>query len=217
MVEAGLPSSGGYLAELRRRFERSLDPVLLCDDGRRLVDVNVAACLFVRLPREVILTYRIDDLLPHERRPDLDATWADFIRRGGCSRLSAPDEELLLPDGARVAGTLFVAALKRGLHLATIAFPPARELDALRASRHRLTDREREVLSLVARGKTGAKIATQLFLAPTTVQTHVNNALAKLGARNRVHAVAIALQSGEIDIDDPPEERAGAGRLRHEA
>lgn len=80
-----------------------------------------------------------------------------------------------------------------------------------------LTDREREVLSLVAQGKTGAKIATQLFLAPTTVQTHVNNALVKLGARNRVHGVAIALQSGEIDIDDPPQERAVAGRRRQEA
>lgn len=217
MVEAGLTSSGGCLAEPRRRFERSFDPVLLCDDRRRLVDVNAAACLLMRLSREIILTYRIDDLLPRERRSDLDATWAGFMRRGGCSRLSAPDEELLLPDGARVAATLFVAALSRGRHLATIAFPPARELEALRASRHRLTDREREVLSLVAQGKTGAKIATQLFLAPTTVQTHVNNAVAKLGARNRVHAVAIALESGEIDIGDPPDERATVARRRRQA
>lgn len=217
MVEADRTSSGGGLTELRGRFERSLDPVLLCDDRRRLVDVNAAACLFVRLPRATMLTYRIDDLLPHERRPDLDATWTGLVRRGGRSQLSAPDEELLLPDGARVRATLFVATLGRDRHLVTIAFGPARELDSLRARRSMLTDREREVLSLVAQGKTGAKIATQLFLAPTTVQTHVNNALVKLGARNRVHGVAIALQSGEIDIDDPPQERAVAGRRRQEA
>ena len=65
-----------------------------------------------------------------------------------------------------------------------------------------LTDRERQVLTLVALGNTGDQIAAQLSLAPSTVQTHVVNALNKLRAKNRAHGIAIALQTGELDLDD---------------
>jgi DNA-binding CsgD family transcriptional regulator len=215
MVDDDL-SASGECSPLGAPFARSLDPMFVCDDRRRFVDANAAACLFVRLPRRVILTHRIDDLLPPERRPALDAAWARMVRLADRSALNAPDHELALPDGARVAACLCAATVGVGRHLATIAFGPARELSAV-APRHRLTERERQVLSLVARGNTGAKIATQLFLAPTTVQTHVNNTLVKLEARNRVHAVAIALQTGEIDIDDPPGQRAISGFRRDEA
>ena len=72
-----------------------------------------------------------------------------------------------------------------------------------------LTKREREILTLVALGNTGVEIAAQLFLSPTTVATHVTNALVKLGARNRAHGIAIALQNGELDLVD------GWNGLRH--
>jgi DNA-binding CsgD family transcriptional regulator len=56
------------------------------------------------------------------------------------------------------------------------------------------TAREREVLQLLAGGRTDGQIAQLLELSPATVQTHVRNAKAKLGARTRAQAVAIALQ-----------------------
>jgi DNA-binding NarL/FixJ family response regulator len=61
-----------------------------------------------------------------------------------------------------------------------------------------LTDREQEVLRLMARGRSNSEIAAELFLGVETVKTHVRNVLAKLGARDRVQAVITAYESGFI-------------------
>jgi DNA-binding NarL/FixJ family response regulator len=63
-----------------------------------------------------------------------------------------------------------------------------------------LTPREREILDLLARGHTGEEAAKVLFLSPETIRVHVRNAMRKLGAGTRVHAVVLALQQGEIDV-----------------
>jgi DNA-binding NarL/FixJ family response regulator len=59
-----------------------------------------------------------------------------------------------------------------------------------------LTDREAEVLALVARGLTNDEIAAELYLGRATVKTHVSNVLAKLGVRDRVQAVVYAHENG---------------------
>ena len=65
-----------------------------------------------------------------------------------------------------------------------------------------LSKREREIMDLLAQGLTGEQVADKLVLSSETVKTHIRNAMAKLEASTRVHAVAIALREGYIS---PPE------------
>lgn len=79
-----------------------------------------------------------------------------------------------------------VAALVDGDAAAAVR---TRELDGL-------TGREREVLTLIARGLSNAEIAAALFIEQTTVKTHINNAFAKIGVENRADAVRYAFRTG---------------------
>ena len=90
---------------------------------------------------------------------------------------------------AGVAGRL-VAALVNGKRGAPTPVVPERD---------GLTAREREVLSLIARGLSNTEIAAALFVGQATVKTHINNAFAKIGAVNRADAVRYAYRAGLAD------------------
>ena len=65
-----------------------------------------------------------------------------------------------------------------------------------------LSPREREIMHLMAEGMTAEQIANELSLSVETIRTHVRNVIRKLQARNRVHAIALALERGEIALTD---------------
>ena len=71
------------------------------------------------------------------------------------------------------------------------------------AGRFRLTDREQEVLKLIADGQSNGQIAATLFISPKTVSVHVSNILAKLGVSGRAQATSLAHRAG-LFLDDPP-------------
>jgi DNA-binding NarL/FixJ family response regulator len=64
-----------------------------------------------------------------------------------------------------------------------------------------LSPREREIIALMAEGNTADEIGSQVSVSVETVRTHVRNVIRKLQARNRVHAIAIALERGEIALE----------------
>lgn len=72
-----------------------------------------------------------------------------------------------------------------------------------------LTDREREVLALIAAGDSGAEIGEKLYVAENTIKTHTKHLCAKLGARNRTHLVQVAHQLGLLG---EPRDTAAAGQ-----
>jgi DNA-binding NarL/FixJ family response regulator len=80
-----------------------------------------------------------------------------------------------------------------------------------------LSPRERQIMHLMAEGYTGQAIAGRLGVSVETVRTHVRNVIRKLQARSRVHAIAIALERGDIALehdDDSPEGAVGGDRGR---
>jgi DNA-binding CsgD family transcriptional regulator len=181
--------------------------MVIADDERRYVAANAAICLLLRLPEAEVLALRIDDLTPPEAREGIEELWSAFLREG----TQRGTFELQMPDGPRLAVEYSATAnVQPGRHLSILMFPPAGEPEPEPAARpgatERLTDREREILNMVAMGMGSTGIASALGLSTHTVETHVRHCLAKLGARNRAHAIALGLREGEIRLD------LGAGR-----
>jgi len=112
-----------------------------------------------------------------------DAEPADLIE---AIRVVAQGEALLAPSVTRRLIAAFVASAARQ----PPAQPPFR-LDAL-------TDREREVLVLVANGLNNAEIADALYVSVATAKTHVSRIMAKLDARDRAQLVVIAYETGLV-------------------
>jgi DNA-binding NarL/FixJ family response regulator len=128
---------------------------------------------------------------------DLDDVVYEALRAGASGFLlkDAPEERLttairVVADG----GSLFAPSVTRRLieefSRRTPAGPPP--------DLGRLTERETEVLTQVARGLSNAEIAAELFVSENTVKTHVARVLMKLGLRDRVQAVVLAYESGLV-------------------
>jgi DNA-binding NarL/FixJ family response regulator len=98
-------------------------------------------------------------------------------------RVTARGDALLAPSVTRRLIAEFASRIKEP--------PPSRNLDAL-------TEREREVMALVAAGLSNDEIATRLVVSPATAKTHVSRVLTKLSARDRAQLVVLAYESGMV-------------------
>jgi PAS domain S-box-containing protein len=191
--------------------------ILVVDDQRNCLEANLSACRLLGLPRTAALGRAVDDFLTPGMRKRLDHVWRAFREGGGHA---GPFELNSQAAEAHEVNLSVVANVLPGRHLlilsATESDPdkveaPQQVQPGVQARSHRVnsgarfgrggpTPREREVLGLLAAGATDEQIAEMLELSPATVQTHVRNAKAKLGARTRAQAVAMALQHGMINL-----------------
>jgi DNA-binding NarL/FixJ family response regulator len=111
-------------------------------------------------------------------------------------RVVAAGEALLAPSVTRRLISEFARTPRPSPEPAAPAAPaPARHLAPGDLARL-LTEREREVLRLIASGLSNAEVAARLYISPATAKTHVAHLLTKLGARDRVQLVIIAYQAG---------------------
>ncbi|NHT19475.1 response regulator transcription factor [Cellulomonas sp. IC4_254] len=134
---------------------------------------------------------------------DLDEYVLAAIRAGASGFLlkDAPPEDMLAAIRTVHRGDAVIApsSTKRLLeHLVTALPAEQQQASAGAEALATLTDREREVLVLMARGRSNTEIGEDLFVAEATVKTHVGRILAKLGARDRVQAVVVAYETGLV-------------------
>lgn len=185
LAEAG---HGREAVELARR----LSPDVVLMDIRMPIMDGIAATAEIAaagLPSRVLVltTYDLDDYVYRA----LKAGAAGFMLKA-----TAPDR---LVDGIHiVAGgeALLAPSLTRRLIEEHIRRPPP--LPGVPRAVRELTEREREVLVLIARGRSNDEIAADLVVSPATVKTHINRILAKLGLRSRVQAAVLAYECGLI-------------------
>jgi DNA-binding NarL/FixJ family response regulator len=130
---------------------------------------------------------------------DLDEYVFEAIRSGATGFLlkDAEPTELLRAVRCAAAGeALMSPTVTRRLIAEFAARPEHRVIDITALGE--LTDREREVVALVAGGLSNEEIAVQLFISPATARTHVSRAMVKLNARDRAQLVVFAYESGLI-------------------
>ncbi len=162
--------------------------VVVADDARRYVEANAAACSLLGRPRSAVVGARVGEVTGTPAAV-VERRWERLMARGVVAGRFTPPGVA----GAREVQYIAVAGVADGRHLLLWIPPPEPQ------GWQRLSQREREVVSLVAGGATGREVGEALSVSAATVETHIRNAMRRLGARNRTHLVTLAILRHEID------------------
>jgi DNA-binding NarL/FixJ family response regulator len=151
----------------------------------------------VRAAIAIVTTFDRDDYL----FAALDAGASGFLLKNGTPEDLVSAVRVLAAGDAMLAPEVTRRVVRRYAAAAPDSSSETQAPDAMAASpavalADPLTDREAEVLSLLAEAMSNAEIATRLFIGEATVKTHVSRILQKLGARDRVQAVVLAHRNG---------------------
>ena len=178
-------ADGAQAVELVRRYQPD---VVLMDVRMPVMDGIRATELIVRLPATsrvlILTTFDLDEYVYTALKAGASGFLLKDVPRDQIVsgvRTVAAGESLLAPAVTRRLIERFMAAPQQSA--------PSRRMA-------RLTERETEVLRLIARGLSNAEIAEELVLSSTTIKTHVASILRKLELRDRVQAVVAAFENG---------------------
>ncbi len=132
---------------------------------------------------------------------DDDRLLVEAVEAGASGFLSKDEAagDLLSAAKSAADGEVLIDPATLTRLLAQVSRQREQERDALRLLGD-LTDREREILRLLAKGMRNDDIAKELFISPQTVQTHVRNILGKLRVHSKLEAVAFAVRHGAIEV-----------------
>jgi PAS domain S-box-containing protein len=184
-------------------FERTSNPVALLDESRLIVDLNPAAAALLGGTRQELIGTSIRDKLGTAERERADAEWRDFLRTGEYSGtrdlVRADGSEVQVDFAARMAD---IGGNRKAIFVAMVAGAPEEAAIARGAANLGLTDREREVVTLIAMGLDTGDIAGELHISPETVRTHVRNAMSKLNVHTRAQLVAVVLCGEPATLHD---------------
>jgi len=183
-------------------FKRSQNAMALLDEQRRIVEVNGAALRLLGRRRAEVVGRPVYEFV--EGGPVLsDEEWHGLLSRGE----SMGEATIERPNGTvRVQWAAHTETMTGRRLILFVVLNVERRRQFRRGVAARtggLTEREQEVVHLVALGRSGPEIADELNISHNTVRAHIRNAQRKLGARSRAQLVAMALGEGHA---------AGAGR-----
>jgi len=191
--------------------EQGVDVVGEADNGMRaleqlretapdvvVMDLNMPGISGVEATRQIAMIAPLTRVLVLTIS-DQDSDIMDAIVAGACGYLlkDASIEQLLAGINAAAAGESLVspAIATKVLQRVRATTTSPREAETLRAE---LSDRELQVLKLIANGKDNASIAAELHISPKTVKNHISNILMKLQIENRIQAAVYAVRSGIV-------------------
>jgi PAS domain S-box-containing protein len=174
-------------------FQKTTNPITVVDDTRRIVEANDATLSLFGRSRGDFIGRPIVDVIEPAELEESAAAWEEFLRSGEYDL----KRTFVRPDGARINVQLAARWAQVGeRRLAVFVVIPQTHywsVPAQEPERARLTEREREVVTLIALGRETNEIAEELHISPETVRTHVRNAMAKLDVHTRAQLVAVVM------------------------
>jgi PAS domain S-box-containing protein len=192
-------ASDGWSSLFQAAFRDSRNAMALVGETRHVVDINGAMLQLLGYRREEVVDRPIHEhvvggpvMTPEEWAAALARHRftgnAELVRADGATVDVQWGATTELVTGRRLVLVVALSVSGRGRGLRAVDSPPP--------SRRELSDREREIVGLVALGATGPEIADELQISHNTVRTHLRNSMKRTGARSRAHLVAKALGEG---------------------
>jgi PAS domain S-box-containing protein len=182
-------------------FDRSANPMALVQSDRAIVAINDAFGEDLGYQPDQAIGRTTDLFVAPQWRRRFETDWTRLQRTG---RITG-ERELVRADGRHVHVQFAAHGEQisgRQLFLYVVLDMTLRPIELRlpnRTSARPLTPRELEVVGEIAMGRRWHEIAADLFITPSTVKTHVRNAMRKLSARSQAQLVAITLATGMLD------------------